>query len=77
MAETGLHDADPRVELIDGVVVEMSPIGDGHLRGVMWLTRSLVPQLADDHILSPQQAIALPGSASAPAWRKPSSSAGS
>lgn len=37
-----------------------------HLRAVMWQTRNLVPQLADDHILSPQQAIALPALRSMP-----------
>lgn len=60
IAEAGVFDGGPRVELIEGVIVEMSPTGTPHLRAVMWLTRVLVPQLAEAHILSPQQAIALP-----------------
>ncbi len=66
IAETGLFDSGPRVELIDGVIVEMSPIGYPHLHAVMWLNRALVPQLAEAHILSPQQAISLPALRSMP-----------
>lgn len=66
IAETGLFDSGPRVELIDGVIVEMSPIGRPHRRAVMFLNRALVPQLAEAHILSPQQAISLPALRSMP-----------
>lgn len=60
MGEAGIFDGGPRVELIEGIVVEMSPTGTPHLRAVMWLNRVLVPQLGEAQILSPQQAISLP-----------------
>ncbi len=60
VAGTGVFDGGPRVELIDGVVVEMSPAGKPHRLAVMWLTRALVTQLDDAHIVSPQQGIQLP-----------------
>ncbi len=34
MAEVGILGADERVELLDGDVVEMSPVGDRHIEGV-------------------------------------------
>lgn len=46
IAEQGLFDNGPTVELIDGILVEMSPIGTPHLLAVMWLNRELVPQLS-------------------------------
>lgn len=58
MHEAGLLD-DVRVELIDGVVVEMSPLGRRHERGVIWLTRVLVPQLSEQQVVSPQNSIVL------------------
>ena len=41
MGEAGIFSEDDRVELIDGEVVEMAPIGDRHIESVMRLTRLL------------------------------------
>ncbi len=46
MGETGLLSEDDRVELIDGVVVQMSPIGWRHARCVSRLTM-LLARFAD------------------------------
>lgn len=59
MDEIGLFDEGPRVELIEGVLVEMSPIGPAHERAVIWLTRILVPQLDDAHVVSPQGSVVM------------------
>lgn len=67
MGEIGMFDESAvRVELIAGVIVEMSPMGPRHRRAVSWLTRALVPQLGDEHILSPQNHVVLTALASAP-----------
>jgi len=41
MGEAGIFSEDDRVELIDGEVVEMAPIGGRHVESVMRLTRLL------------------------------------
>jgi Uma2 family endonuclease len=45
MAEIGIIHEDDRVELIDGEIVKMSPIGDRHLACVDCLTTELVSGL--------------------------------
>lgn len=47
MAETGILRPDARVELLDGQVVEMSPIGSRHAGCVNRLTRLLTQALGD------------------------------
>ncbi len=60
MHEVGLFDGtDLRFELIEGIVVEMSPIGRAHERAVTWLTRTLDRQLDDTQLVSPQSSIVL------------------
>ena len=66
LGETGMFDQGPRVELIDGVIVEMSPIGPPHFRAVGWLNKHLVPQLDPSHMLMPQCTLVMPGQGSAP-----------
>lgn len=41
MGEAGIFSEDDRVELMDGEVVEMAPIGDRHIESVMRLNRLL------------------------------------
>jgi Uma2 family endonuclease len=41
MGEAGIFSEDDRIELIDGEVVEMAPIGDRHIESVIRLTRLL------------------------------------
>lgn len=50
MGEVGLLGEDDRVELIDGEVVEMNPVGGPHISCVVGLTNSLA-QAADDRFL--------------------------
>lgn len=59
MEEAGVFVGDVRVELIDGVMVEVNASGQFHTRAVNWLNRELVPQLDDDHMVSPQNSIVL------------------
>jgi Uma2 family endonuclease len=47
MAETGVLRPDARVELLDGQVVEMSPIGSRHAGCVNRLTRMLIRAVGD------------------------------
>jgi hypothetical protein len=47
MAETGILTQDDRVELIDGEIVEMSPIGNPHAAFVANLTHLLVHAVGD------------------------------
>ncbi len=52
MAEVGILTDEDRVELIDGEIVEMTPIGHGWC--VMFLTEFFVKNLADRAFVSPQ-----------------------
>jgi Uma2 family endonuclease len=45
MGEAGVFPPDVRVELIEGEIVDMSPIGDRHAWCVGWLTRTLTLRL--------------------------------
>ena len=59
MAQTGVLKPDARVELIDGDIVEMSPIGRRHNSRVDWLTRTCVQGLGDRAIVRVQGSIVL------------------
>ena len=43
MADAGILTADDRVELLDGELVPMSPVGDWHYGTVNWLNNGLAP----------------------------------
>ena len=67
MHEVGLFDGtDLRFELIEGIVVKMSPSGRAHERAVIWLMRALDRQLDETQLVSPQNSIVLAGLRSLP-----------
>jgi Uma2 family endonuclease len=66
MGAAGMYGDDARIELIDGVVVEMTPIGGHHVAAVMWLTKVIARQLDDDHMVSVQMPIVLRDERSVP-----------
>ena len=47
MGETGLFGDEARMELLDGEVIEMSPIGSAHGGCVNYLTRALLAAAGD------------------------------
>jgi Uma2 family endonuclease len=54
MAKAGILGEKERVELIDGEIVQMSPIGSSHVLGIARLVHLLVPLVGDDGLISPQ-----------------------
>ena len=59
MRETGILAEDDRVELLDGEIYVMIPIGPLHIAIVNRLNKILMPQIGDDAILSIQNAVQL------------------
>jgi Uma2 family endonuclease len=59
MAETGVLAPDARVELIEGEIFDMAPIGTGHAYVVNELTRLLAEVVRGKAMLAVQQAIRL------------------
>ena len=59
MAEAGILAEDDRVELIEGEIVQMSPIGHRHAACVIVLTRRFVLALGDRALVSPQNPVRL------------------
>jgi Uma2 family endonuclease len=60
MAETGILTEKDRVELIDGEIVEMSPIGHHHATCVHALSAFLTRAVGDRALLWPQNPVRLP-----------------
>ena len=58
MVERGLFDGT-RVELLGGVLVEMSPQGDAHVRAIIRLTHQLVHAVGDRYEVGPQVPLAV------------------
>jgi len=59
MTDAGILSEDDRVELIDGEIVEMAPIGPRHASCVMRLTSLLTQQLSGQAVVSVQNPIQL------------------
>ena len=59
MAEAGVLNAEDRVELIDGEILEMSPIGSRHAAHVNRLNRWLTTALGERAVLSVQNPVRL------------------
>ena len=59
MAEVGILTPGERVELIDGHILEMAPIGPRHVRCVIFLTELFVRRLDGRALTSPQNSIRL------------------
>ncbi len=54
MLEAGVLHEDDRIELIDGVLIYMAPIGEFHVGGTIWLTQLLIQALAGRALVQPQ-----------------------
>jgi len=59
MAEAGLFLDRPRVELVDGEIIDMTPIGRRHALCVGFLTEWFAPRLAGRALLLPQMSLRL------------------
>jgi Uma2 family endonuclease len=59
MAEVGILAPDERVELIDGQILEMAPLGARHVRCVIFLNELFVRRLAGRALVSPQNSLRL------------------
>ena len=59
MGQVGILSEDDRVELIDGEVVAMTPIGPRHNACVTSATRALVRAAGDDALVQPQGSVRL------------------
>jgi Uma2 family endonuclease len=59
MAEAGILGADERVELLDGDVVEMRPVGDRHVAAVNRCNRRFTLALGERAWVSPQNPVRL------------------
>jgi len=59
MAEVGLLAPDARVELIEGAIIDMAPIGERHIAAIMHLTHRLVEAVGKQALISVQGAVRL------------------
>src|SRR5882724_11110290 len=59
MADAGIFDEDSRVELIEGEIIQMSPVGNRHVACVDRATSLFVTKLAGKAIVSVQNPIRL------------------
>jgi Uma2 family endonuclease len=59
MVAAGILDEDERVELLEGVIVAMTPQSVPHARRIEWLTRYLVRTLGDEYAVRPQLPLTL------------------
>ncbi|HET7292249.1 MAG TPA: Uma2 family endonuclease [Vicinamibacteria bacterium] len=54
MIEAGILGEDDRVELLEGVIVEMSPQSERHAQAIQRLTRILFRSLGEEYAIRPQ-----------------------
>jgi Uma2 family endonuclease len=59
MGEAGVFSPDVRVELIEGEIVDMSPIGDRHAACVGWLTQTITLLLQRAYLVWAQNPVQL------------------
>src|SRR5216110_2915033 len=59
MGEAGIFGPEARLELIEGEIIEMSPLGDRHMACVNRATALFVPRLAGKGMVSVQNAVRL------------------
>jgi Uma2 family endonuclease len=59
MAEAGILGEDERVELIEGEIVQMAPIGPRHAGCVINATRLFITRLGDRAVVSPQNPVVI------------------
>jgi Uma2 family endonuclease len=59
MSDVGLFGEDARMELLDGEVIEMAPIGSRHGGCVKYLTRALVEAMGDTAMVAVQDPVVL------------------
>jgi len=59
MAEVGIFHPDERVELIEGEIVQMAPIGPRHVGCVINATRLFITRLGDRAVVSPQNPVVI------------------
>src|SRR5687768_1425499 len=57
MGEAGIITPDERVELIDGEVYEMTPVGPRHIWSVIYLTKYFIMLAEDDLHVSVQSGV--------------------
>lgn len=60
LGDAGILDEDSRVELIEGELIQMAPIGGPHIWAVTQLTQLLVTAVAGRAHVSPQNPVTLP-----------------
>jgi Uma2 family endonuclease len=60
MAEAGIIGADERVELIEGEIVQMAPIGPRHVGCVINVNQLFITRLGGRAIVSPQNPVVIP-----------------
>ncbi len=59
MIEAGIFGEDEHLELLEGVIVAMSPQSPAHAYCVQWLNRLLVRRLGDEYAVRPQLPLTL------------------
>src|SRR5829696_8089404 len=59
MGEAGIITPDERVELIDGELYEMTPVGPRHIWSVIYLNKYLVTLAGEELFVSPQSGVTI------------------